>query len=449
MSLIARLSNERDIIPQLDRILNRLDVDLGTSTKTFHTFGEAQTIPEIVSEIISRVKSKGDAAVSQCLKLIDRVEVSTDRLKVSPDEFSQARSQISEDLENSLQLMAQRIESYAKAMMPKTEVWFAEEEGRQLGYRFTAIESLGAYVPGGLGASTPLISTVLMNLIPAKVAGVKHMVVATPCGEKGAIHPALLRACELAGVTHVYRAGGAQGIAAMALGTESCPACHKIIGPGNAFVQEAKRQLYGTIDIDMMAGPSEIAIIADQGADPAVLAADLIAQAEHDPMASSVLFTNYEPHLERVHAELELQLQDLPKSEIARQSLSEFGALCYVENLEKACQLSDHLAPEHLELAVAEPKELIPKLQHAGAVFCGYQTPEVAGDYTAGPSHTLPTCGAARFASGITVYSFLKSSSLLSYTKPAMQGDLAALTAMAREENLEGHARSAESRFKV
>lgn len=448
MPLIARFSDERDIFPQLDRILNRLDIDLGASAKTFHTFGEAQTIPEIVAEIISRVKSQGDHAVAQCLQRIDRVEVAPENLKVSPSEFEAARTQISEELEQSLQLMAQRIEAYARAMMPQPEVWFAEEEGRQLGYRFTPIESLGAYVPGGLGASTPLISTVLMNLIPAKVAGVKHMVVATPCGVNGVVHPALLRACELAGVTHVYRAGGAQGIAAMALGTETCPSCHKIIGPGNAFVQEAKRQLYGIIDIDMMAGPSEIAIIADAGAEPSVLAADLIAQAEHDPMASSVLFTSHEPHLESVYAELERQLQDLPKSEIARQSLSEFGALCHVENLDKACQLSDYFAPEHLELSVADPKVLIPKLKHAGAIFCGYQTPEVAGDYTAGPSHTLPTCGAAKFASGITVYSFLKSSSLLSYTKSAMQGDLAALTAMAREENLEGHARSAESRFK-
>jgi len=448
VSLIACIENKREIIPQLDLILNRLNVDSGGVAKTYHTFGKAQTIPEIVSDIIARVKSKGDEAVVECLKSIDQVEVAASALKVSAQEFAAARECISLSLEQSLQLMVRRIEAYARAMMPKTMVWFEEDEGRELGFKFSPIESIGAYVPGGMSASTPLISTVLMNLIPAKVAGVKNMVVATPCGEGGKLHPALLRACELAGVTHVYRAGGAQGIAAMALGTESCPACHKIIGPGNAFVQEAKRQLFGKIDIDMMAGPSEVAIIADEGADPSVLAADLIAQAEHDPVASSVLFTTEYRHIEMVYAELEAQLQVLPKGEIARESLSRYGALCYVESLEQACLFSDHLAPEHLELAVSDPKALLPMINHAGAIFCGYHTPEVAGDYIAGPSHTLPTCGAARFSSGITVYSFLKSSSLLNFSKLAMQADLSALTVMARAENLEGHARSAESRFK-
>jgi len=448
VSLVASLKSKREILPQLDRILNRLDVDLGSGSKRFNTFGKEQTIPEIVSEIISRVKVSGDKAVSECLELIDKVEVDPQKLRVSSEEFEIARAEISPELEASLQLMCKRIEAYAKAMMPKPSAWFSEETGRELGYRFTAIESIGAYVPGGLGASTPLISTVLMNLLPAKVAGVKKMVVSTPSGKGGKVHPALLRACELAGVTHVYRAGGAQGIAAMALGTESCPACHKIIGPGNAFVQEAKRQLYGKIDIDMMAGPSEIAIISDEGAQPSVIAADLIAQAEHDPMASSVLFSPSESQIQEVEVELEKQLSELPKETIARESLKTFGALCLVKDLDEACELSDHFAPEHLELAVADPKALIPKLSHAGAIFCGYHTPEVAGDYTAGPSHTLPTCGAARFASGITVYSFLKSSSLLHYTSEAMKEDLASLTVMAREENLEGHARSAESRFK-
>ena len=374
MSLIPKLKGREEIVPKLDQILNRLDIDLGMAPKTFNTFGSDQTIPEIVTEIIHRVKARGDAAVSECLRLIDKVEVESDALKVSQEEIESARSEISDELEASLQLMAKRIEAYAEAMMPTSEKWFSNEPGRELGFRFTPIESLGAYVPGGLGASTPLISTVLMNLIPAKVAGVKKMVVATPCGEGGKVHPALLRACEISGVTHVYRAGGAQGIAAMALGTQSCPPCHKIIGPGNAFVQEAKRQLYGKIDIDMMAGPSEIGIIADEGASPSVLAADLIAQAEHDPMASSVLFTDQAELLDEVEKELQVQVDALPKKDIATQSLKDYGALCLVGDLKEACALSDYLAPEHLELAIENATDWVKELSHAGAIFCGYQT---------------------------------------------------------------------------
>lgn len=446
MSLIPLLNGEEEIRERIQHSLSRLGLDEGEGPR-FNTFGEEQSIPEIVGTIIQRVKRKGDAAVVDCLKRIDGAELQPEGLLASPEELKTARESIEPELEQALQLMANRIRRYAQEMMPPEQHWFESEKGHRLGHRFTAIDNLGSYVPGGLGGSTPLISTVLMNLVPAVVAGVKSIVVATPCNREGKVHPALLRACEIAGATHIYKAGGAQGIAAMALGTESCPPCSKIIGPGNAFVQEAKRQLYGRIDIDMMAGPSEVAVIADAKADPAVVAADLIAQAEHDALASSFLFTDSPELAEAVARALELQLEDLPRRDIASASLRDFGALCVCSDLQAACRLSDAMAPEHLELSVSNPEALLPQLRHAGAIFMGYDCAEVMGDYTAGPSHTLPTCGAARFTSGITVYSFLKSSSLLYLDREAVRSDLAPLTAMARAENLEGHARSAEVRF--
>jgi histidinol dehydrogenase len=448
LPLIHICQDDESIRQSIKNSLSRLESGQGgVGDRRFDTFESGQSFTELVSHIIELVAQQGDLGVVDCLKRIDKADVQADSLVVTQDELDQARAQVPAELEAGLQLMAQRIKAYAKEMMPKAQTWFEHEKGHKLGFRFTPIDNCGAYVPGGLGGSTPLISTVLMNLIPAKVAGVKNIVVATPCGIDGSINPCLLRACEIAGATTIYRAGGAQGVAAMALGTQTCPPCSKIIGPGNAFVQEAKRQLFGKIDIDMMAGPSEVAIIADEGARPEVVAADLIAQAEHDPMASSFLFTTSSSLMEGVKASIEEQLKVLPKADIARESLAHYGALCLCSSMDEACTYSDLLAPEHLELSVAEPSELLPKLQHAGAIFMGYQTAEVAGDYTAGPSHTLPTCGAARFTSGISVYSFLKSSSLLEYTREAMASDLPALAAMARAENLEGHARSAEIRF--
>lgn len=444
--MISILQDSGLVEGQIKKILSRIESTAIAGDKKFNTFGTEQNLSELVSTIISRVEETGDQAVADCVAVIDKVQVSPSALMVAQKEFEAARNEISEDLEHSLQLMASRIREYAEQMMPKMETWFDEKEGRKLGYRFTPLDRLGAYVPGGLAGSTPLISTVLMNLIPAKVAGVKEIVVATPCNPEGKVHPCLLRACEIAGAEFVYRAGGAQGVAAMALGTETCPPCCKIIGPGNMFVQEAKRQLFGKIDIDMMAGPSEIAILADEHALPEVLAADMIAQAEHDKMASSVLFSDSINILEETKKSLEQQVKALPKKEIAEESLLSFGALVKCESLDEACEWIDELAPEHLELYVREPKLYLNKVRHAGAIFLGEYTPEVVGDYTAGPSHTLPTCGAAKFSSGITVYSFLKSSSLLEYTSDAMSKDMLPLTAMAREENLEGHARSAESR---
>jgi len=447
MAMTPILEGVEAIHSRIDHALGRLKFQGPGKGPRFNTFGQEQSLGDIVSTIIDLVAQNGDEAVSECLKLIDGADLPPEKIVVSESEIRAAKDHISAELEASLILMAQRIESYAKAMMPATQTWFEGDPGRELGVRFTPIENIGAYVPGGLGGSTPLISTVLMNLIPAKVAGVKNIVVATPCSKDGTVHPALLRACELAGATTVYRAGGAQGVAAMALGTKSCPPCSKIIGPGNAFVQEAKRQLFGRIDIDMMAGPSEIGIIADSSAKASVLAADMIAQAEHDKMASSFLFSTSKELLLEVQKELSQQLASLPRGDIALASLENFGALCLCKNLEQACAFSNRYAPEHLELCVDEPDELLPNISHAGAIFMGHACPEVAGDYTAGPSHTLPTCGAARFASGITVFTFLKSSSLLKYNLESLRGDLPSLTAMARAENLEGHARSAESRF--
>lgn len=446
MSLIDIISDENQAVTKISKICNRLSLEEGCEIK-FNTFGEPQSISEIVKKIIADVKTDGDSAVSHFLSEIDKVKIDADKLIVSDAEYSEARESISSELESALQLMAKRIRIYAEQMMPQKEKWFEAEKGHQLGFRFTPIENIGAYVPGGLGGSTPLISTVLMNLIPAKVAGVRNIVVATPPGPGGKLHPALIRACEISGATTVYKAGGAQGVAAMAYGTASCPTCSKIIGPGNAFVQEAKKQLFGLIDIDMMAGPSEIAILADHTAKAPVLAADMIAQAEHDKLAASVIISTNKELLKNVQKELTLALKELPKKEIAEESLKTYGSLLLCKDLDQGCEWMNQLAPEHLEIICENARDVAAQIEHAGAIFIGPWTPEVVGDYTAGPSHTLPTCGAARFSSGINVYSFLKSSSLLEYSEEAMKEDLTVLTTMARTENLEGHARSAESRF--
>jgi histidinol dehydrogenase len=435
------VEKKEDALNHIKKITSRLNLDLEQASSSEFD------VQSIVAGIISDVRRSGDKAVSDLLKQIDKVKIAENALCVESQEFDEARTLINADIEDALQLMAKRIADYAEQMKPSAIKWFPEKEDKQLGYRFTAIENIGAYVPGGLSGSTPLVSSVLMNLIPAKVAGVKNIVVATPPNKEGKIHPALLRACEIAGATVVYKAGGAQGVAAMALGTESCPQCVKIIGPGNAFVQEAKRQLFGLIDIDMMAGPSEIAIFADKSAKPHVLAADMLAQAEHDPLAASVVISDDKSLLEQTSMCLSESLNKLPKKDIAAQSIENYGGLLLCESIEQGCEWIDELAPEHLELILEDCDYALEKINHAGAIFIGPYTPEVVGDYTAGPSHTLPTCGAAKFSSGINVYTFLKSSSLLRYSEKAMRNDLSALTTMARTENLEGHARSAESRF--
>ena len=366
---ITPIYQERDdILAHIHKTLTRMEEGGSvTSPRRYETFDEPQTLSEVVEEIVSRVKASGDEAVAELLQNIDGVEIGAKQLTVSDAEFEAARKDCSPELKSSLELMVKRITRYAEKMMPQKESWFEDEPGHRLGWRFTPIDNLGAYVPGGLGGSTPLISSVLMNLIPAKVAGVKNIVVATPCSKDGSVHPALLMACELAGATKVYKAGGAQESRPWPL--VRIPA-HPAVNhwSGKCFCAEAKRQLFGKIDIDMMAGPSEIAIIADGGAGPSVVAADLIAQAEHDLLASSVMFTDDAQLAEAVQVELEKQLANLPKSDMASQSLRDYGAICVCRDLSEACEFSDVLAPEHLELSVADPKALVPQLQHAGAI---------------------------------------------------------------------------------
>ncbi len=445
--MIRILQDRREAESFLLALRSRLRPQEG-APRLFNTFGIAQPVPEIVAEILRRVQRGGDHAVAEMVELIDGVKLKADELFVSEEEMAEARLLTPEDMDTALKVMAGRIRDYAQSMMPATESWMKDEhDGRRLGHRFTPLARVGAYVPGGLAGSTPLISSVLMNLIPAVVAGVEELVVATPCNSQGKVHPYLLRACELAGVKAVYRVGGAQGIAAMAYGTASLKPCDKITGPGNAFVQEAKQQLFGLVDIDMMAGPSEIAIIADENAKPAWLAADMLAQAEHDAQASSVLFSHDKQLLEQVGKAVQDQLAMLPRREIASRSLESYAALVLTSDLMESCELSNIMAPEHLELSVGNPQACLSRIRHAGAIFMGYYTPEVVGDYTAGPSHTLPTCGAARYTSGITVYTYLKSSSLLQYDAKALAADIEVLGKMARAEQLEGHARSGESRL--
>ncbi len=415
----------------------------------FDTFGSPQSATEIAREIIRRVRGGGDRAVCEVARRTDGGDITPDALLVTKKEFARARREVTPEMEKALRLMERRIAAYAEACMPRLESWLPRGQGgkgRRLGIRFTPLERVGAYVPGGSGAATPLISTALMNVVPARVAGVRELAVATPCGPGGRLHPALLRALELAGVQQVYRAGGAQGIAALALGTERLPRCHKIVGPGNVFVQAAKRELYGEVDIDMMAGPSEIAVLADESACAAHLAADLLAQAEHDALAAALLFTPSRRLAASVESEVARQLETLPRRETARRSLESYGAILLCRDLAEGVRWVNEFAPEHLELAVAQPRGLLQQVRHAGAIFLGHHTPEVVGDYVAGPSHTLPTAGAARFAGGISVYTFLKTSSLIEYSRAALEEDLAPIVAVAGAEGLEAHARSASLR---
>lgn len=433
-----RLNDEAAVVLHLDVLAKRLDLD-----KDVCGGAGAQSLRERVAEIVTSVQQEKDKAVRRWLSQIDQVDLGSRSLEVSREEIASASASVPAEIDGALRLMAARIKKYAESMLPRRQAWSVQAEDLRLGYRYTPIESIGAYVPGGLAGSTPLISTVLMNLIPARVAGVRRIVVATPCRPDGTIHPCLLHACSLAGATDILRAGGAHGVAALAFGSSTRPPCVKIVGPGNRYVQEAKRQLFGRVDIDMMAGPSEIAILADAEADPAWLAADMIAQAEHDPMAAAVLFSPSEALNHQVAAELERQLEDLPRADIARASLRDYGALCRCTDLKQGIAWINRMAPEHLEVVTREPEAWLEHIEHAGAIFLGAHSPEVVGDYVAGPSHTLPTCGAARFSSGITVHTFLKSTSLIEMHPKGLVRDLEHIVHIARAENLEGHARSA------
>lgn len=399
-------------------------------------------VGEVVAQIIADVRARGDAAVIELTKTHDRVELSPETLAISADEIERAASSVSRDERTALELAAGRIRAYHERQVPDDVSW-TDENGATLGWRWRPVSSAGLYVPGGL-ASYP--SSVLMNALPAKVAGVDRLVVTVPTPD-GTLNPLVLLAAKLSGVDEIYRIGGAQAIAALAYGTNTIRPVDKITGPGNAFVAAAKRQVFGTVGIDMIAGPSEILVIADTDNDPDWVALDLLSQAEHDESAQSILITTDEAFGRAVMDAVDARLDMLVRRTIARASWQDNGAVIVVRDLDEAAALSNRIAPEHLELCVADPDALANEIIHAGAVFLGQWTPEAIGDYVGGPNHVLPTARSARFSSGLSVLDFLKRTTLSKMTPGALAAIGPAAERLAISESLEAHGLSVRARL--
>ena len=404
----------------------------------------AATDPDAVARvaaIVDEVRRRGDAALLDFTKRFDGVELRPEELRVSEDEWAAAT--VAPRLQTALAEAARRIEAFHRHQLPRSW-WVRDEHGSLLGQQVTPLDRVGCYVPGGTAAYP---STVLMNLIPARVAGVGELVVVSPPGENGRVPAAVLAAARLAGATAVYRVGGAQAVAALAYGTATVPAVDKIVGPGNLYVALAKRLVFGDVGIDLVAGPSEVVVVADRTAEAAHVAADLLAQAEHDPMARAVCLTDDAALGARVVAAVGRQCPDLPRAAIAEAAVRSHGAVVVTRDLGEALAIANRLAPEHLELAVADPFAWLPAVRHAGAIFLGVHTPEVVGDYLAGPNHVLPTGATARFASGLSVEDFIKRSSLIHYTPAGLRAAWPHLAALAEAEGLHGHSEAARIRL--
>lgn len=397
-----------------------------------------------VREVLQAVKRQGDRALLAYTLEFDRLDMKLEDLRVSGAELEAAYQQAPKELVEAIQLARQQIEAFHRQRVPKSWVHFGDDE-IVLGKRYTPVDRAGLYVPGGQAAYP---STVLMNAVPARVAQVPRIVMVTPPGKDGTINPAVLVAAQEAGVQEIYRVGGAQAIGALAYGTETIPKVDVITGPGNIYVTLAKKLVYGTVGIDSLAGPSEVLVIADRTANPTHVAADLLAQAEHDAMAASILITTDLNLARKVVAEVEDQLVDHPRRVLTEKAIAHYGIIIVVETLEQAAELSNEFAPEHLELEVEDPWSLLQNIRHAGAIFLGDSTPEAVGDYLAGPNHTLPTSGSARYASPLGVETFLKHSSLIQYSPTALQKVAGAVDALATAEGLHSHANSIRVRTK-
>ena len=397
-------------------------------------------VSEIVSDIINEVKTRGDKALFEYTEKFDRVVL--DGLRVSEEEIKEAFENTDEEFIRILKTASANIREFHENQ--KRSSFVMTREGVVTGQRVVPIENVGIYIPGG---TAPLSSTVLMNAIPAKIAGCKKIVMVTPPAKDGKIAKEILSAAVVAGVDEIYKIGGAQAIAALAYGTESVPKVDKIVGPGNAFVAEAKHQVYGDVSIDMIAGPSEILIVADGTSDPKFVAADLLSQAEHDKNASAVLVTDSETLAEAVKNEVERQLSILPREDIARASIDNNGKIIIADSIKEAIGISNELAPEHLELSVDNPFDYLDSVKHAGSVFLGKYCPEASGDYYAGANHTLPTSGTARFSSPLSVDDFVKKIQYTYYTKEAFSKVAEDIAYFAEKEALSGHARSATVRI--
>lgn len=397
-------------------------------------------VDETVAAIIADVRENGDAALRRYAEKFDGAAPKV--LEVAPEELDAACEAVGEEYLTILREARENIAAFHRKQV-RQGYNMAEKPGIVLGQKVTPVDRVGVYVPGGTAAYP---STVLMDVLPAKIAGVGEVVMVTPCKQEGIPAP-ILAAAKVAGVDRVFRVGGAQAVAALSYGTETIPRVDKIVGPGNIFVATAKRMVYGQVDIDMIAGPSEIMIIADKTANPRHLAADLLSQAEHDMLASAVLVTPSRELAQQVQAEVERQLTLLPRESIARRSIDDYGMIIVSADMEQAVEIANTIAPEHLEVCVDEPFALLPMIRHAGSIFLGKYAPEALGDYFAGPNHTLPTNGTARFSSPLSVDDFVKRSSYIYYNAKALEKSAKKIAAFARSEGLEAHARSVEVRF--
>ena len=398
-------------------------------------------VSAIVQDIISDVRKNGDEALFRYCKKFDHADLTA--LEVSEVEINDAVNSIEPEFLQVLEEAAENIRAFHRQQVRSSFI-LTEKPGVVMGQRITPIEKAGLYVPGGTAAYP---STVLMDAIPAKIAGCKEIVIVTPPNAEGKIPAALLAAARIAGVDRIFKVGGAQAIAALAYGTQSIPKVDKIVGPGNAFVAEAKKQVFGMVSIDMIAGPSEILIVADGTCNPAYVAADLLSQAEHDKLASAVLVTDSAELATAVQKEVSDQLAKLPRYEIANTSIEENGKIIVTDTIEEAIEISNKLAPEHLELCVDQPFDYLESIQNAGSIFLGKYCPEALGDYLAGPNHTLPTSGTARFSSPLSVDDFVKKSQYTYFTKDALQNVYQSISMFAEKEGLHAHGRSATIRF--
>lgn len=402
-----------------------------------------ETVSLQVKEIVKNVREKGDAALLEYTARFDKVNFEPGDMKVTAEETALAYEKAAPEWISAMREAAKRIEAFHEKQKQKT--WLDFEEGIHLGQMVRPLSSVGVYVPGGTAAYP---SSVLMNVIPAKVAGVEKIVMVTPPGPGGTVsYPLTLVAADIAGVDEIYKVGGAQGIAALAFGTETVPRVDKITGPGNIYVANAKREVFGHVGIDMVAGPSEVLVIADGSANPAFVAADLLSQAEHDALSAVVLVTPARELAYAVAQELDKQVLQLERREIAGASLNKYGTIVLTEDLLQAARIANEVAPEHLELCVADPYGLLPHIRNAGAIFLGHYSPEPLGDYFAGPNHVLPTSGTARFFSPLSVDDFVKKSSLIHYERDALRAAAEDIILLARKEGLQAHAKAVAIRF--
>lgn len=428
----------------MPHILNTRDEDFEDRFQALLTMKreDAPDVDEAVAGIIADVRARGDEAVIELTSKFDRLELTPETLAFSDAEIEAAIGEVTQEEREALVLAAERVRAYHERQRPIDESW-TDESGAELGWRWTPVSAAGLYVPGGL-ASYP--SSVLMNAIPAQVAGVERLVMTVPTPD-GAVNPLVLLAARLSGVETIYRIGGAQAIAALAYGTTTIQPVDKITGPGNAYVAAAKRRVFGKVGIDMIAGPSEILVIADSDNDPDWIALDLLSQAEHDESAQSILITTDETFGEEVIAAVERRLETLERRAIAGASWRDFGAVITVQNMGEAANLADDIAPEHLELCVANPDALVGNIRHAGAIFLGSWTPEAIGDYLGGPNHVLPTARSARFSSGLSVLDFMKRTTLARMTPGALGQIGSAAEILANSESLEAHGLSVRARL--